>query len=59
MDWLFFAGGILVLLTAILAVGHLWFHFVDGVLERIKNRLFPPKPVNWHTLHENKTTQDG
>ena len=54
MDWLFFAGGILVLLTAILAVGHLWCHFVDGVLERIKNRLFSPKSVNWHTLPEDK-----
>ena len=52
MEWLLFAGGVLVLLTVLLAAGHLWFHLVDGILERIKHRLFPPKTVNWHTLPE-------
>ena len=52
MEWLLFAGGVLVLLTVLLAVGHLWFRLVDGILERIKHRLFPPKPVHWHTLPE-------
>ena len=44
-------GGILLLLIAVLLFGHLWFHLVEAVLNRIKG-LFrrSQEPVAWHPL---------
>jgi len=46
------AGAFFAVLVLIFFVGMIWFHIVDGLLENIKRRLFPPKPAAWHTLEE-------
>lgn len=51
------AGVFLVVLVLIFFVGMIWFHIVDGLLENIKKRLFPPKPMTWHTLEEAKEAE--
>ncbi len=51
MVWSDIAKIILVLLVIVI-IGNLWFHFVDGLLEKIKGVLFPPKNSVWHTLPE-------
>ena len=44
-------GAIVLVLLVIVIVGNLWFHFVEGVLERIKG-LFRGRrePPAWHPL---------
>lgn len=44
-------GACLLILVAAVAAGNLWFHFVDGILERVK-RLFTrhKAPPAWHPL---------
>lgn len=44
-------GACLLFLVALLVLGSLWFHFVEGVLRRIKT-LFSRRraPSAWHTL---------
>ena len=44
-------GACLLVLVAIVAVGNLWFHFVEGILERIKGLFTRRKaPPAWHPL---------
>lgn len=44
-------GAVLLALVAIFAVGQLWFHLVEAVLERIKNLFRGRKdPPTWHPL---------
>lgn len=46
------AGVLLVVLGLLFFVGMIWFRIVEGLLESIKKRLFPPKPIAWHTAEE-------
>ncbi len=46
------AGVLLVVLGLLFFVGMIWFRIVEGLLESIKKRLFPPKPIVWHTAEE-------
>ena len=53
-------GALLLFLLAVLLVGNLWFHLVDGLLERIKG-LFTrrrPPPV-WHPFPEGDQRPGG
>ena len=46
-------GIILLLLTAVLVFGNLWFYAVESVLSRIKKRFAREKtPPVWHTLSQ-------
>ena len=44
-------GAFLTVLAAVFILGHLWFHFVEAILERIK-KLFARRrePPAWHPL---------
>lgn len=47
------AGILFLVMLGVVILGQMWFHFVDGILEGIKDRLFPPKePMAWHPLPE-------
>ena len=48
MEYLPVLGTLFVLMIAVLIVGNLWFHLIDGLLERFRRIFFPPKPTNWH-----------
>ena len=44
-------GGAAVVLAVLLALGHLWFALVEGVLARVKGLLFGREtPGAWHPL---------
>lgn len=44
-------GVAILVLSAVVIVGNIWFHFVDGIIEKIKYYLFGRnKQHNWHTL---------
>ena len=43
-------GAVLVVLVAAVALGNLWFHTVEAVLERIKRRFKGRREEPWHTL---------
>ena len=45
-------GLMLLALVVIAAVGHLWFHTVGGLLEKIKGLLLRRPPQPWHPLPE-------
>ncbi len=58
------AGILFLVMLGIVILGQMWFHFVDGILEGIKDRLFPPKePMAWQPLPEEeenrKDTEKG
>ncbi|OUQ81005.1 hypothetical protein B5E43_02415 [Flavonifractor sp. An100] len=45
------AGAILILMIIVVAVGNLWFHFVESILNKIRNLIFPHRePSTWHLL---------
>lgn len=53
-------GAFLLLLLAVFVIGNLWFHFVEGVLERIKTRFGRHKqPPAWHLLPPEEDRRDG
>ena len=44
-------GAILILMIIVVAVGNLWFHFVESILNKIRNLIFPHRePPAWHPL---------
>ncbi|MGI5894854.1 MAG: hypothetical protein ACOX6P_09720 [Candidatus Merdivicinus sp.] len=44
-------GTILLILTAVILFGNIWFHFVDSALERIKQLFIGRKESQtWHPL---------
>jgi len=54
-------GAILLVLTVVVLLGNLWFHLVEGLLDRVK-RLFTRHrdPPAWHPLEpEQKDDEDA
>lgn len=56
--WLKEAGLVAAALLAVVIFGNLWFHFVEGILAKIKKVISREKDISpWHTLWE-KDTKD-
>ena len=52
-------GAILILLTIVVAVGNLWFHFVESILDKIRSLLFSrQEPPAWHPLPPEEDEND-
>ena len=52
-------GAFLVVLVAVFAAGSLWFHLVEGALDRLRRLLLGRRePPAWHTLPEEETQKE-
>lgn len=57
--WFYELGAILLVLTAVVIVGNLWFHTVEFLLNRLKGLFSRRKdPPAWHPLELEQEEQD-
>ena len=57
--WFYELGAILLVLTAVVIVGNLWFHTVESLLDRLKGLFSRRKdPPAWHPLEPEQEEQD-
>ena len=53
-------GGALLVLLGVVVLGNLWFHLVEGLLDRLRRRWGRPKePPAWHPLPPDWQAQAG
>ena len=51
-------GAFLLVLVLVFVVGSLWFHFVEGILARLRRLLSRQEPPAWHPLPEEERGEE-